>query len=66
MAENLVANAPGSRILAPSRYTVKKGDTLDRIAKQHGVPSQKLAQWNGLRPGGALKAGQQLLVYPAS
>ena len=66
MAENLVANAPGSRILAPSKYTVKKGETLDQIAKQHGIPSQKLAQWNRLRPGGVLKAGQQLLVYPAS
>ncbi len=65
-ARNLVANVPGARIVAPSRYTVKRGDTLDLIARRHGVPSRQLAQWNGLGAGGVLKAGQQLVVYPAS
>ena len=65
-AQNLVANAPGARLLAPTRYTVQKGETLDIIAKRHGVPSQALAQWNGLTGKNALKAGQQLIVYPPS
>jgi len=65
-AQNLVANAPGARLLAPSRHTVQKGETLDMIAKRHGVPSQQLAQWNGLSGKGRLKAGQQLVIYPSS
>jgi len=65
-AQNLVASAPGARLLAPSRHTVQKGETLDIIAKRHGVPSQQLAQWKGLDGKGRLKAGQQLIVYPSS
>ncbi|MFO1423238.1 MAG: transglycosylase SLT domain-containing protein [Candidatus Competibacteraceae bacterium] len=65
-AQSLAANAPGARLLAPSRHTVQKGETLDIIAKRHGVPSQQLAQWNGLDSRGRLKAGQQLIVYPSS
>lgn len=65
-ARNLVANVPGARLVGPSKYTVKRGDTLEKIAKRHGVLSRQLAQWNGLSAGGTLKAGQQLTVYPAS
>jgi membrane-bound lytic murein transglycosylase D len=65
-AQSLVANAPGARLLAPSRHTVQKGETLDIIAKRHGIPSQQLAQWNGLNSKDRLKAGQQLIVYPSS
>ena len=65
-AQNLVANVPGARLLAPSRHTVQKGETLDMIAKRHGVPSQQLAQWNGLNGKDRLKAGQQLVIYPSS
>lgn len=65
-AQSLAASAPGARLLAPSRHTVQKGETLDIIAKRHGVPSQQLAQWNGLNGKGRLKAGQQLIVYPSS
>jgi LysM repeat protein len=36
------------------------------IAKRHGVPSEQLAQWNGLDGKDRLKAGQQLIVYPPS
>ncbi len=65
-AQNLVANSPGARLLAPSKHTVQKGETLDMIAKRHSVPSQQLAQWNGLNGKSTLKAGQQLIVYPPS
>ncbi|QQS53358.1 MAG: transglycosylase SLT domain-containing protein [Candidatus Competibacteraceae bacterium] len=65
-ARNLVANVPGARFVGPSKYTVKRGDTLEKIAKRHGVPFRQLAQWNGLSADGILKAGQQLTVYPAS
>lgn len=65
-AQNLAANVPGTRLVAANRYTVKKGETLTIIAKRHGVPSQQLAQWNRLSVDSVLRAGQQLLVYPAS
>lgn len=65
-AQNLIANVPGARLVAPSKYTVRKGETLDGIAKRHGVPSQTLAQWNGLNAKVVLKTGQQLILHPAS
>ncbi len=65
-AQTLATAAPGARLIAPSKYTVQKGETLDLIAKRHGVPSQQLAQWNGLNVKRALKAGQQLTIYPSS
>lgn len=65
-AESLVANAPGTRLLGPSKHTVQQGETLEMIAQRHGVSSQKLAQWNRLNSRRALKAGQQLIVYPSS
>jgi membrane-bound lytic murein transglycosylase D len=65
-ARNLAATVPGTRLVVANRYTVKKGETLTLIARRHGVPSQQLAQWNRLSVDSVLKAGQQLLVYPAS
>jgi LysM repeat protein len=42
-------------------YTVQKGDTLFRIALQHGVSPDTLRQLNGIR-GDALSLGQVLRV----
>lgn len=65
-AQEFVAKVPGARLMAPNRYTVKKGETLAIIAKRHGVSSQALAQWNNLSVNSVLKAGQKLIVYPTS
>lgn len=65
-AQSLAASMPGARVVAANRYTVRKGETLASIAKRHGVPSQALAQWNSLSVDSVLKAGQKLIVYPAS
>ncbi|MBL8251774.1 MAG: transglycosylase SLT domain-containing protein [Candidatus Competibacter sp.] len=65
-AQEFVAKVPGARLIAPNRYTVKKGETLAIIAKRHGVSSQALAQWNNLSVNTVLKAGQKLIVYPTS
>jgi membrane-bound lytic murein transglycosylase D len=44
---------------------VRKGDTLTRLAKRHGVRVKQLASANGLKPGSKLKVGARL-VLPSS
>lgn len=41
---------------------VRKGDTLGRIAKQHGVRMKELAAANDLKPTSTLKAGARLVL----
>ena len=45
-----------------SYYTVKKGDTLGKIAKKHGTTVKKLCQLNGIRQNKKLQIGQKLRV----
>ena len=42
--------------------TVRKGDTLGRLAKAHGISAKALARANDLSPGAKLKAGTQLVL----
>jgi membrane-bound lytic murein transglycosylase D len=42
--------------------TVRKGDTLARIAKRHGVRAKDLASANGLKTTSKLKVGAQLVL----
>jgi len=53
------ANAGGA-----STYTVKRGDTLGRIARAHGVKYRDLARWNGIEDPNRLQVGQELRVAP--
>lgn len=46
-------------------YTVRRGDTLDSIAKRHGTTPKSLAALNGLASANRIKAGQRL-VLPAN
>jgi membrane-bound lytic murein transglycosylase D len=41
---------------------VRKGDTLARLAKRHGVRVKQLASANGLKPGSKLKVGAHLVL----
>lgn len=43
-------------------YTVKSGDSLTSIAKQHGISVADLAKMNKLDSKAALKSGQKLIV----
>ena len=43
-------------------YTVRKGDSLTKIAKKHGVTVSKICQLNGIRSNKVLKVGQRLRV----
>lgn len=43
-------------------YTVKKGDSLGKIAEAHGVGLSKLKEWNGLK-NDKIAVGQKLTIY---
>ena len=46
----------------PTRYQVRKGDTLASVADDFDVPVEKLRKWNHLR-GSALTPGRTLTIY---
>lgn len=48
----------------PGFYTVKRGDTLYRIALENGQDYRDLATWNGLVNPSSIKEGQVLRVSP--
>jgi hypothetical protein len=47
------------------RYRVKRGDTLQTIARRHKVGVDDVRSWNHLGSRGVLKKGQQLVLYVA-
>jgi len=56
-----VASSHTGKKKGPSYYTVRKGDTLAKIAKAKGVSVSRLKAMNHLR-GTALKVGRKLIV----
>lgn len=62
-SRNAVAMASAAPAQAgPGFYTVKRGDTLFRIALDHGVDYRDIANWNNLANPAAIKEGQVLRV----
>ena len=53
----------GNTAASTSTYTVVRGDTLFRIAKNHGVTVNDLKTWNHLQ-GNIISVGQKLAVSP--
>lgn len=47
---------------AGGTYTVKRGDTLYRIAREHSTTADALAKLNGIKDPGALSVGQKLTL----
>ena len=47
---------------SPSRYRVRRGETMGRIAKKHGVSTASLAKANGLKASSHLRVGQTLRI----
>jgi membrane-bound lytic murein transglycosylase D len=43
-------------------YTVKKGDTLDALAKRFNVSAKLLTTWNNLKVKVALKPGRRIII----
>ncbi|MCB1886880.1 MAG: peptidoglycan DD-metalloendopeptidase family protein [Rhodocyclaceae bacterium] len=48
----------------PGHYIVKQGDTLHRIAQEHGVTFRELAEWNQLDDPNRLEVGREIRVVP--
>lgn len=44
-------------------YTVKRGDTLIKIANYWGVSVMDLVSWNDIRNPDLIYAGQTLVIY---
>ena len=58
-----VPGAAGGEATAPGGvYTVRRGDTLDSIARRHGVSPSSIAALNGLANAHRIKAGQRLYL----
>ncbi|MBV7321624.1 N-acetylmuramoyl-L-alanine amidase [Bacillus halotolerans] len=47
-------------------YTVKKGDTLSAIAKEHGVSVENLQSWNNIKDPNEITVGQKLKLKGSS
>lgn len=54
------------RTLGPGEYLVKRGDTLFRIAREHGLNHQELAALNNIDNPSSLREGQILLLRPST
>ena len=61
--ENLAANVT---IRSKQVYRVKKGDTLDKIARQNGVSVAQIKKWNSIKDTRSLQAGQRLNLQVAA
>lgn len=58
------ATPAASNLAGPGYYTIKKGDTLYRIALEHGQDYRDIAAWNNLTNPDNIKEGQVLRVVP--
>ncbi|ALO46106.1 lytic transglycosylase [Pseudohongiella spirulinae] len=46
-----------------TRYEVRSGDTLVRIARSHGISVDQILQWNNIRRNALIHPGQELRLY---
>jgi membrane-bound lytic murein transglycosylase D len=57
------SNQIATKSLDQKVYTVKRGDTLWKIAKAHGVEIGEIAKWNNISPRSRLSPGDKLKIY---
>lgn len=62
LAQQSIAHAAKVNTEESSVYVVRRGDTLGRIAKRHGVSVRQLMQWNG-KSSTRIHAGERLNLY---
>jgi lipoprotein NlpD len=58
------ASAQPAPVARPGYYIVKPGDTLIRIALDHGQNYRDIAAWSGLENANLIEVGQELRVRP--
>lgn len=58
------ATVAGPIVARPGHYLVKKGDTVRRIAQEHGQDFRDIAAWNNLSDPSKIEIGQELRVAP--
>lgn len=66
-AKSSVARFPSAKVLAPlpaGHYRVQAGDTLYKIAFEHGVDYRDLARWNKLADPDRIRAEEVFRVKP--
>jgi len=44
-------------------HTLKRGETLSRLARQYQVPVSLIMQWNGITDARRIRAGQNIALY---
>jgi membrane-bound lytic murein transglycosylase D len=59
----LAANEPATPVRQSVTYTVKRGDTLSRIARTFKVAVADILSWNKLPSAHELKPGQRLVMF---
>jgi len=68
LVKRYIASGPKSSLPVKNitSYTVRRGDTLDRIARKYRVSTAQLADINGLTEKARLRPGQDLVVTESS
>ena len=66
IADSGQLNLAAERLAKAKTVRVQKGDTLASLARKHQVTPAQLAEWNRLKEGQALRAGQTLVVSPGT
>lgn len=61
-ATNSTSTTKASTAAATKSYTVRRGDTLGKIAKRHGMSLKELCQLNGIHQNKTIREGQKLKV----
>ena len=64
-ASGTAAAAPPPAGAEPARHRVMRGETASIIARQYGVTTRALADWNALGPDLIVREGQYLLIPTA-
>jgi len=60
--EGRAAHASAKKGSFAKYYTVKKGDTLDALARRFNVSTRLLSTWNNLKSKVALKPGRRIII----
>jgi LysM repeat protein len=58
----MLESQPVGDVRAATTYTVTKGDSLSKIAKNHGVSVAEIAEANNIRRNAVIRLGQRLII----